>query len=166
MWFLRPAKSRHKLFRAQFLFGTKIKTTYQNTLPNTWILDLSVKRGSQRPVSVLGPRQKRVDLPPTFFQLFINFLVDFHLLCRIPKNLESRFSVSVNYHRFWLLTWSKMKNFDFFYKMPFNFFSKRIILAFMFYVKKFYFWPCQKSKCVIICWNWKTGFQIFWNPAK
>ena len=85
MWFLRPAESRHKLFRAQFLFGTKIKTTYQNVLPNTWILDLSVKRGSQQPIQVLGPRQKWVNFPPTFFQLFINFLVDFHLLYNISK---------------------------------------------------------------------------------
>ena len=33
--FLILAKSRHKLFWAQFLFGTKIKTSYENVLQNT-----------------------------------------------------------------------------------------------------------------------------------
>ena len=47
-----------KHFWAQFRFGTKIKTTYPDVLPNTRILDLSVKPGSQRPVQVFGPRQK------------------------------------------------------------------------------------------------------------
>ena len=32
MWFVRPAKSWHKLFQMQFLLGTKIKTTYGNVL--------------------------------------------------------------------------------------------------------------------------------------
>ena len=75
MWFPRLAKSLHKFFQTQFLFGTKIKSTYKNVLGNTKILDLSVKRESQRPIPVLGPRQKWVDFPPTFFELFINFLV-------------------------------------------------------------------------------------------
>ena len=93
MWFLRLAKSRHKLLRTQFLFGTKIKSTYKNVLRNTKILDLSVKRGSQRPIYVLGPRQKWVDLPPTFFELFINFLVVWHLLLNVQKNLSRPFFV-------------------------------------------------------------------------
>ena len=75
MWFLRLAKLLHKLFWTQFLFGSKIKSTYKNALENTEILDMSVKRGSQRPIKLLGPRQKWVDLPPTFFELFINFLI-------------------------------------------------------------------------------------------
>ena len=57
MWFLRLAKSRRKLFWTQFLFGTEIKSTFKNVLPNTWILDLSVKWRSQQPISVLSPRQ-------------------------------------------------------------------------------------------------------------
>ena len=71
MWFLRLAKSLHKLFQTQFLFGTKIKSTYKNLLCNAKILDLSVKRGCQRPIHGLGPRQKWIDLPLTFFELFI-----------------------------------------------------------------------------------------------
>ena len=35
------AESRNKNFRAQFLFHTKIKTTYQNELPTTDFLKLS-----------------------------------------------------------------------------------------------------------------------------
>ena len=44
---LKMAKSRNKNFRAQFLFHAKIKTTYQNILPTTEILELRSKRGSQ-----------------------------------------------------------------------------------------------------------------------
>ena len=82
MWSLRMAKSRHKLFRTKFLFCIKINSTYENVLQNTNILDLSEKRGSRRPIPVLGPRQKWVDFPPLFFQLSIDFLVDYCLLYR------------------------------------------------------------------------------------
>ena len=84
MWFLRLAKSLHKLFRTQFLFGTKIKSTYENILQNTKILDLSVKRG---------------------------FLVVCHLLLNFQKNLWRPFSVLAKYGPFWLWTWSKIENF-------------------------------------------------------
>ena len=100
MWFLRLAKSLHKLFRTQFLFGTKIKSTYINILQNTKILDLSEKRGSQRPIPDLGPRQKWVNFPPTFFELFINFLLVCHLLLDIQKKLSYRFFVSAKYGPF------------------------------------------------------------------
>ena len=100
-------------------------------------------------------------IAPNIFPTFYQYPGRFSLTLQHIKNLEVRFSVSANYHRFWLLTWSKMKNFAFFYKMPFNSFSKRINLAFMFYVKIFDFWPCQKSKSVIICRNGKSMFQFF-----
>ena len=103
---------------------------------------------------------------PNIFPTFYQFPGRFSLTLQHIKNLEVRFSVSANYHRFWLLTWSKMKNFAFFYKMPFNSFSKRINLAFMFYVKIFDFWPCQKLKSVIICQNGKTYLQILLYVAK
>ena len=102
MWFLRLAKAGHKLFWTQFLFGTKIKSTYKNVLQNTKILDLSVKRGSQCPIPVLGPRQKWVDFPPTFFALFINFLVVCHLLLNIQKILLWHFSILAKYGPFCL----------------------------------------------------------------
>ena len=50
-----------------FLFLTNIKTTYKIVLQNTKIFDLSQKRGSRQLISVLGPRQKSHNLPPTFY---------------------------------------------------------------------------------------------------
>ena len=131
MWFLRLAKSRHKLFRTQFLFNANIKSTYKKLLRNTKILDLSVKRGSQGPISVLGPRQKWVDFPPTFFKLFINFLVVCHLLLNIQKNLASRFSVSARYAPFQLGAWSKIENFEIFHKTWIICFYQISIFCFM-----------------------------------
>ena len=87
MWFLRLAKSLHKLFRSQFLFGIKIKSTYENVLQNTKILELSVKRRSQSPIYVLGPRQKWVNLPPTF----LNFLSIFWLMITYYMNIQKRY---------------------------------------------------------------------------
>ena len=163
MWFLRLAKSRHKLFRTQFLFGTKIKNTYKNILQNTKILDLSVKRGSQRPIPVLGPRQKWVDFPPTFFELFINFLLVCHLLMNIQKNLLSRFSISARYGPFWLWTSSKIKYFEIFYKKENDYLIKTNDLYFIVKVKILNFWSCPKSKWAISFQNGKTGKQIFLN---
>ena len=163
MWFLRLAKSRHKLFRTQFLFGTKIKNTYKNILQNTKILDLSVKRGSQRPYQVSGPRQKWVDLPPTFFELFINFLIVCHLLLNIQKKLSSRFSISAKYGLFLLWTWSKIENFEIFHKTKNDYFIKINDSCFIVKVKIFDFWPCLKTKWAISCRNGKTGRQFFLN---
>ena len=142
MWFLRLAKSLHKLFRTQFLFGTKIKSTYKNVLRNTKILDLSVKRGSQRPIYVLGPRQKWVDLPPTFFKLFINFLVVCHILLNIQKNLKYCFSILARYGPFSLWKWSKIKKFHFYHKTKIICFYQINIFCFMKNLKIFNFWPC------------------------
>ena len=36
-------------------------------------------------IEVLAPRQKQVNMPPTFFQLSIEFLVGFYLLFNILK---------------------------------------------------------------------------------
>ena len=139
MWFLRLAKSLHKIFWTQYLFGTKIKSTYENMLQNTKNLDLSVKRGSQGPISVLGPRQKWVDFPPTFFELFINFLVVCHLLLNIQKKILYRFSVLARYGPFWLGTWSKIKNFEIFHKIKNYYLIKTNDSCFMKKVKFFNF---------------------------
>ena len=130
MWFLRLAKSRHKLFRVQFLFGTKTKSTYGNVLPNTWILDLSVKQGSQQSFQVLTPRQKWVNLPPTFYEFFIDFLVDFYLLCNIKKIWKARFPFWQIITDFDFWHGHKSKILTFLYKMRFNSFLKRINLCF------------------------------------
>ena len=144
MWFLRLVKSRYELFRAQFLLGTKIKSTYKNVLQNTNILDLSEKRGSQRPIPVLGPRQKWVDFPPTFFELFINFLVVCHLLMNIQKTFLYRFSVLARYGPFWLGTWSKIKNFEIFHKIKNNYLIKTNHSCFLKKFKIFNFRPSSK----------------------
>ena len=163
MWFLRLAKSLHKLFRTQFLFATKIKSSYKNVLQNTKILDLSAKWGSQRPIQVLAPRQKWVDFPPTFFELSINFLVVCHILMHIQNNLLYRFSILARYGPFWLWTWSKIENFEIFHKTKNDNLVKINYSCFMVKVKIFNFWPCPKSKWAISCQNGKRAWQIFLN---
>ena len=105
-----------KHFWTQFLFCTKIKSTYKIVLQNTKFLDLSVKQGSQCQILLLAPRQKWVDFPPTFFELFINYLVVWYLLLNNQKILLYGFSVSAKYGPFSLWTWSKIQNFHFYYK--------------------------------------------------
>ena len=163
MWFLRLAKSLHKLFWTQFLFGTKIKSIYKSVLQNTKIMDLSVKRGSQRPTHVLCPSQKWVNFPPTFFELFVNILVVCHLLFNIQKNLLSRFSISTRYGPFWLWRWSKIENFEIFHKTKNDYLLKTNDSCLIKKVKIFNFWPCSKSKWVISCQNGKRAWQIFLN---
>ena len=60
------------------------------------------------------------------------------------------------------MTWSKMKNFDFFHKTSIIYFLKTIVFCFMKKVKIFHFWPRQKSKWAISCRNEKSTFQIFY----
>ena len=156
MWFLRLAKSLHKLFPTQFLFGTKIKSTYEDILQNTKILDLSVKRGSQAWIQVLAPRQKWVDLPPKFFELSIDFLVVCHILMNIQKNLLYRFSILARYGPFLLWTWSKIENFEIFHKMKYVYLIKTNYLSFIKKVKIFNFWPCLNWKWAISCQNGKS----------
>ena len=146
MWFLRLAISWHKLFQAQFWFGTKVKTSHKTILQRTWSFDLTEKRGSQQSILVFGPSQKWFKFPPTFFKVFINFLVVCHLLLNIQKYLLSRFSVSVRYDPFWLWTWSKIKNFEFFHKIENDYLIKTNDLYFIVKVKSFNFWLSPKSK--------------------
>ena len=163
MWFVRLAKSRHKFFQTQFLFGIKIKNTDKNILQNTKILDLSVKRGSQNPILVLGSRQKWANLPQTFFELFINFLVVCHLLMNIQKNLLYRFSILARYGPFLLWTWSKIENFEIFHKIEYVYLIKTNDSSFIKKVKIFNFWPCPKWKWAMSCQNGKSIQQIFLN---
>ena len=115
MWFQRLAISWHKLFWTQFLIGTKIKASNKTVLQTKRILDLTEKWGSQQLFWVLGQRQKWVKLPPTFFKLFINFLVDYHLLshhlvqpcnCKVRcHNCMSRFHCWIGKDWYNLLIW-------------------------------------------------------------
>ena len=79
--------------------------------------------------------------------------------------MESRISVLANYYRFCLLTWSKMKNFDFF-----------IICYFILFQKESFLLVCFRSKFLILehvasqnqRWFAKTGnhqfkFVIAWR---
>ena len=157
------AKSRQKLSWTQFQFGAKIKTFRENVLQNTWIFNLSAKQGSRCPFPVLGPRQKWVNFPPTFFELFINFLVVCHLLLNIQKNLSRPFSVLARYGPFWLWTWSKIKNFEIFYKTKNVYLIKTNDSCFIVKVKILIFWPCSKWKWAISCQNGKTIQHIFLN---
>ena len=163
MWFLRLAKLLHSHFQTRFLFGTKMKSTYENILQNTKTLDLSAKQGSQCPIQVLGLRQKWVNLPPTFFEFFINFPILWHLLLNIQKNLSSPFSVLARYGPFWLWTWPKNENFEIFHKIQNDHLTKTNDLCFMKNFKIFIFWPCPKSKWAIFCQNGKRASQIFLN---
>ena len=61
MWFLRLAKSLHKLFQTQFLYATKIKSTFENVVQNTKILDLSAKRWTQQLDQVFSLKYRDFD---------------------------------------------------------------------------------------------------------
>ena len=104
-------------------------------------------------------------ISPNIFPTFYQFPGRFSLTLQHIKNLDRPFSVSANYHRFRLLTWSKIKNFDSFYNMPFNSFSKRILLDFMFLVKIFWgqfdlFLPWTKSLNWLLRPSFYTQVQI------
>ena len=122
MWFLRPAKSRHKLFWAQFWYQnqnylSKCTTKRMNFGPEC-------KTRVSAANSSFWSKVKISQIAPNIFPTFYQFPGRFSLALQHIKNLESPFSVSANYYRFRFLTWSKIKNFDSFYNMPFNFFSK------------------------------------------
>ena len=148
-------------FGGQYLFVCIIKSTYQVDMYVTKTWDLRAKTVLRQVILYLGPRQKWVDLPPTFFELFINFLVVCHLLLNIQKKLLSRFSVSAKYGLFLLWTWSKIENFEIFHKTKNDYFIKINDSCFTVKVKIFDFWPCLKTKWVISCRNGKTGRQFF-----
>ena len=108
----------------------------------------------------LGSKAKMSRFSPIILLTF--YWLSGSLSCTVQhiKNLESPFSVSARYGPFWLLTWSKMKNFDFSIKhKSFNFYKH--FFCFMEKVKIFYFWLCQKSKWAIAYPNKKTLRQIF-----
>ena len=146
MWFLRLAKSQQKLFGTLFLFGTKIKSTYKKVLPNTRILDLSVKQEFQHPIQVLGPTQKWDDFPPTFYEQFNYFLVVCHFfktykklegILMFRKNMAHFVFKNVKNEEVWLIL--KHESFGFFFIIDFCF------------MEILHFWQSPKST-----------FAIFW----
>ena len=145
-------------FLGQFLFVCLIKSTYEVDVPGTKSWDLTAKTVPWQAILDLGQRQKWVDLPITFFQLFIYFLVDLQHM----KYLEYPFSISAKYGRFSLSTWSKNKNFDLYHKTSIIHFLRINNFYFMVKVKILIFWPCWKWKLAIFCRNGKLGLQIFY----
>ena len=88
-----------KTFFVKFHFDTKIKTSKENVIPNTWILDLSGKPGFQHLDQFLGLRQKGVNIPQKFF-IFVNLLVvyilsKFAIFEKLKNNIvEENFNIS------------------------------------------------------------------------
>ena len=162
MWFLRLAKSRHKLFRTQFLFGTKIKSTYKSILWNTKILDLSVKRGSQRPFQVPS-KAKMSRFAPNIFWTLYQFSGSLSLTIEYSKKIVVPFFRFGKIWPIFTLDMVKNWNFEIFHKTKNDYFIKINDSCFIVKVKIFDFWPCLKTKWAISCWNGKTGRQFFLN---
>ena len=87
-------------FLGQYLFVCIIKSTHQVDVPGNKTWDLRAKTVQWQAILDLGPRQKWVDLPDTFFQLFMSFLVDFHILYNILKIWNTHFPFRQNMANF------------------------------------------------------------------
>ena len=88
-------------FFGQYLFVCIIKSTHQLDVPGTKTWDLEANIVPWVAVLVLGRRQKWVNLPITFFQLFMSFLVDFYILYNIWKIWNTFFpfrQIITNFH--------------------------------------------------------------------
>ena len=89
--FERLSKGYFQSFFWRNFYGNKIiiikailfepRLAVKNILPNTWILDLNSKWGSQNPFQVWGP------ISSIYFEPFINFLVVGHSLYKIHYNV-------------------------------------------------------------------------------
>ena len=136
-------------------FSKKCTTKHKNFWPG-WKGRVSAAEFS------FGSKAKMSQISPNIFQTFYQFSSRLSLTLQHIKNLDDTFFILANYHPFWLLTWSKIRNIDIFYKTQIKYFSKIIILALMIQVKIFDFWPCQKLKWVITCQNQKSVVQILY----
>ena len=93
----------------QYLFVCIIKSTHQVDVPGNKTWDLRAKTVQWQAILDLGPRQKWVDLPDTFFQLFMSFLVDFHILHNILKIWNTHFPFRQNMANFHFQHGQKIK---------------------------------------------------------
>ena len=93
-------------------------------------------------ISSFGSKAKMSPFAPNIFSTFYQISGSLPYTVQYMKNLEGRFSVSARYGPFWLLTWSKMKNFDFFHKKD-VYLLKTNDYCLMKKVKILHFWPCQ-----------------------
>ena len=72
-------------FLTQYQIVYNMKSTYRINVPGTKIWNLGDNKVSWGAIEVLVPKQKQVNVPPTFFELSIEFLVGFYLLFNILK---------------------------------------------------------------------------------
>ena len=60
-------------FFAQYQFVCNIKSTYQVDMLGTKNLDVGANTVPWGVLEILAPRQKQVNVPPTFFNFLLNF---------------------------------------------------------------------------------------------
>ena len=72
-------------FLTQYQIVYNMKSTYRINVPVTKIWNLGADTVPWGVLEILAPRQKQVNVPPTFFKLSIEFLVGFYLLFNILK---------------------------------------------------------------------------------
>ena len=72
-------------FLTQYQIIYNMKSTYRINVPGTKIWNLGANTVPWGVLEILAPRQKQVNVPPTFFELSIEFLVGFYLLSNILK---------------------------------------------------------------------------------
>ena len=65
-------------FLTQYQIIYNIKSTYRIDVPGTKIWNLGANTVPWQAIEILAPRQKQVYVPPTFFQLSIDFPVGFY----------------------------------------------------------------------------------------
>ena len=111
--------------------------------------------------STFGSKAKMSQFAPNIFSTFNQFSGRLPYTIQHIKYLEGCFSILARYGPFWLWTWSKIENFEIFYKTKNDYLIKTNDSCFMVKVKILYFWPCPKSKWAISCQNGKRLWQIF-----
>ena len=72
-------------FLTQYQIIYNMKSTYRINVPGTKIWNFGANTVPWGVLEILAPRQKQVNVPPTFFKLSIEFLVGFYLLFNILK---------------------------------------------------------------------------------
>ena len=92
--------------------------------------------------SSFGCKAKMTNFSHIIFSTFQWFSNTFSCTLQHIKNLAHCLFVSARYCRFWLSAWSKIKNFDPGHNSKIIYFWYFNNLAFMVWVKNFYFWPC------------------------
>ena len=139
---------------------------YQNYIQNSTAKYINFWTQSKTRVSVtdssFGSKAKKWQFSPNFFTTFYQLLGRFSLTLQHIKNLEYCFSVSANYCKFSISSWSKIENFDSYHRTKIVHFWKSNNLCFMIWVKIFHFWPWWNWKLAIICRNGKRVVQIFY----